>query len=300
MTLWYRGNRNNGRFIWGHTAEETYFRKNLDFKFILTIFLSLISHPFRDRKEKASCIIAELPPLFTQEKSQSLWAPMPVGNSESDEIKKYLAFCWNHIFGYQSCVLLFLPTQTTPRFFSFFPQTSASFFASMVSFHSYGGPRWQAALTPILWMKKLRLREIQHVARRWILVCLTSEPRLLIFRPRCLPATCPHLYFSVQWDEDLGVFWNGMAKQDSCGFQSPWIWALPSPTKPLLFLYTYPSGTCFWSQGSRQRRTELFASKGTTGRVSEDLALNLLGPPSCPLAGLLISLDLIWYASKIW
>lgn len=117
-------------------------KKKSDFKFILTILLPLhLPHPFQDRKQKAilcypwaqetlthpsspkrgqSCFSPPAPPASMWGTWMSTPPTLPVRNRESDEIKKYLAFRWNHIVGYQFYVLFFPPTQTTPRFFSFF------------------------------------------------------------------------------------------------------------------------------------------------------------------------------------
>ena len=76
---------------------------------------------------------------------------------------------------------------------------------------SHSGPIRLILITPILWKKKLRLWEVKHISWIWILVCLTSELRLFVIRPRCLPASCPLLHFSGGW-----LSWWLSGKESAC------------------------------------------------------------------------------------
>ena len=80
-----------------------------------------------------------------------------------------------------------------------------------------------------------------------ILVCLRSEPRLLITRPYCLPANCPLLDFSGQWDRNSGVHWSkeriirealwlhGSPEPQLC----PWCQTAPASPPPALVIHAF-------------------------------------------------------------
>ena len=125
---------------WGHVF---YKKKKIWFQVYINNPPSSPSPPPLSRQEVKSNPVLSLSPrnshpsLFTKQRSELFLTTstthlhvgnvnehppptLPVRNHESDEIKKYLAFRWNHIVGYQFYVLFFPPAQTTPRFFSFF------------------------------------------------------------------------------------------------------------------------------------------------------------------------------------
>ena len=131
-----------------------------------------------------------------------------VKNRESDEIKKYSTFCWNHIAGYQFYVLFFPPTQTTPRFFSFFHKLVPVSLPALCHFS-----QWPHTLNTYY----SHFVEKETEALRGEARCLdmhpglTSELRLFVIRPRCLPASCPLLHFSGGW-----LSWWLSDKESAC------------------------------------------------------------------------------------
>lgn len=118
---------------------------------------------------------------------------VPGRNNESDEIKKHLAFCRNHVFGFQFCV---------PFFFSQFKQPyDSSLFSTCWS------PYKHFLISSLQWPHTINSCNPHFVDEETETQgseapCLDGNPswsnvraQLLITRPCCSPANCPDLYF---------------------------------------------------------------------------------------------------------
>lgn len=280
MTLWLRDNWDSERFIWGHTAEDMHFRKKSGFQVYINNPPSSLSPPSLSRQEvKAVLCYSWTKVTLTHPSAESghravshRWhSPPPRGECEMStpqprqclwEIMNQMKLrnTWPFveiIYLVTSFMFFFPPTQATSSLL-FFPQTFASFFTSITSFLSYSGPIGYAVITPIVWRKKLRLREVKPLAWIWILVCLMSEPRLLITRPHCRPGNYPLLYFSLRWNWNLGVCWTWEWTVGG----SLWFQSSPAPQRcPMgpnysCFPSTCPSDSCFCSESSLQSKAE--------------------------------------------
>lgn len=168
MTLWSRDNWDSEGFIWGHIAEEMPFRKNPDFEFILTIFLLPSPISFKTGSKKHPVPSWADPHSSPEERSPS--RSPPCGDMQWAPHGRCLweimtQMKWRNIWPFveitylvTSFVFSFSTNSNNLEILLFFPQTCASPSISIVSFPSYHGPTGWGAITPILWMKKLRLR----------------------------------------------------------------------------------------------------------------------------------------------
>lgn len=138
---------------------KIHFRKTLDFKF--WSLSSLSSTAFKTGSKTQPCLNPEPSksnsPLTHYQREVTDFSPhqhnlpprgargmshpsdsVPGRNNESDEIKKHLVFCGNHVFGFQFCVPFFFSQFKQPYDSSLFPRVGL--FTSIFSFHPYSGP----------------------------------------------------------------------------------------------------------------------------------------------------------------
>lgn len=85
---------------------------------------------------------------------------VPVRNNESDEIKKYLVFCWNNKLGF---VFSFFHQLKQPQD-SFLSTNMCQFLYKhyLISFSQW--PHMISNYNPTVWIKTLRLRKVTHLA----------------------------------------------------------------------------------------------------------------------------------------
>lgn len=233
-------------------------------------FLS-ISLPFQDRQDKAILCYPRArsnlthPSLFTKmghrDVSRRQHSPSPCGesetnaplagpvrNNESDEMKKYLVFCWNKL----GFVFSFFHQLKQPQD-SFLSTNMCPFLYKhyLISFSQ--GPHI-SNYNPTVCLKTLRLRKVKHLA--WQKSWSVYHTQVLIIRPELASCQSPLVYVAVQWNWDLGAGVGSGQSEDPCGSISPRNPRVAQLCQTTLVFPQPPSDPCFFSQCSQQNRAK--------------------------------------------